>query len=1041
MKEVSRFLMALFAASLLSGCSEETNRKGEEPLPGENSNKERREVQLILNNELALKKTETRAPGDVPIATTEENAISSLDVYVFGCATENGDYTLQERFAYRADEDAVLPEDATLLELAATDATKKESQGLLKLKKGLFVKLYCIANNETLINPAIKQIVKEDDFVPLTFTTPGEAGTGVAIEGTPRESEFLTFHTPLLEADQTKDILLTPLAMAGSYTIPVDLTDFETSARMQVGFKLTRLAARFDIVNKSDESRFTITEVSMGNGRRGTTFFPIRIYGQTPTAQPDELITLPTRNFDGTDANKGTQTGAFYSYPSPIGDGGFLILKGKYQVNATEEKEVSYQIPFTQNTDDGSTISLDINNNHRYTIGITKADDYHLDFTLSVADWTDSGKVDDYTPGGNGKADIKVEIPLAYQGKTDYIEDTRTVTMFIKEEASNFDLIVSGTSPLVLQRSYAGGLSAKEYDWLAVTDNSVAGLTEYTYNLSPVKGYTKKRYPKAIFRFMNLTDGTESVVFVNAQTAPALDRTTQPQGSFNTFNEIDAKAAMYKTPGSLVKMQLSCQDGVSLKEKPDWLDVTTPEVSGIESTYTFTLNNSNTTDTNGKITFENTKQNEWITSVDVELKDASISSIFSSTMGGNSYSTVDNKVTMNLIDKSAFKFATTSPAGVSVESITYVNKGDPDWLSHVQTKAVSETNEYSFGVKNEALSSGKKATTATVTLKNKVGGDNIVFTVEPEYQNPILSTASSVTLSATKDVNQIPQTTISGTCLGGCFLEGEDWIIYDKTSVDTEAYAYKLSLNPSTTNFPTTLPGTKTITIKNNQDPTKTTTVGVSFAEVDAWIIASPTSSQYAESTSDGYRINTSGGTMTVSLYTMFAIPTLSASYDGTYCNNSNNGTSWLTFTQTKSEQVGNRKKYTFTIKVTNSTGTDATYQLHKADALIKQGGTGTQIQKYTVWRGASYYGYPAGTGSPYYTAIKRGSYWWAPINCGATKVAENGTTDTNGIGGIYQWGRKDACNHGSPVASGPISNSTPKTIIFMELVRHFTIG
>ena len=35
-------------------------------------------------------------------------------------------------------------------------------------------------------------------------------------------------------------------------------------------------------------------------------------------------------------------------------------------------KNVSYQIPFTQPTADGNTAWLDIANNHRYTIAVTK---------------------------------------------------------------------------------------------------------------------------------------------------------------------------------------------------------------------------------------------------------------------------------------------------------------------------------------------------------------------------------------------------------------------------------------------------------------------------------------------------------------------------------------------------------------------------------------------------------------------------------------------------------------------------------------------
>ena len=134
----------------------------------------------------------------------------------------------------------------------------------------------------------------------------------------------------------------------------------------------------------------------MGNGCRGVTFFPIRIYGTVPEAATGELITCSSRTFNGEKANKGMQTGAFYSYPSPKNDHGFLILKGLYRINKTESKEVSYQIPFTQQAADGSSSFLEINNNHRYTIGITEADDYHLDFTLTVADWVDDGSIDEY---------------------------------------------------------------------------------------------------------------------------------------------------------------------------------------------------------------------------------------------------------------------------------------------------------------------------------------------------------------------------------------------------------------------------------------------------------------------------------------------------------------------------------------------------------------------------------------------------------------------------------------------------------------------
>ncbi|MBS1321519.1 MAG: hypothetical protein HP046_16870, partial [Parabacteroides sp.] len=124
-----------------------------------------------------------------------------------------------------------------------------------------------------------------------------------------------TWHTHLLTSTVQADTLATPLAMTGALTTPLDLTDFGSAARVQAGIRLTRLVARYDIINEAGTSRFIIETVSMGNARRGSGLFPIRPYGDMPEAKPDELITTPERRFYGENANKGIQAGAFYSYP------------------------------------------------------------------------------------------------------------------------------------------------------------------------------------------------------------------------------------------------------------------------------------------------------------------------------------------------------------------------------------------------------------------------------------------------------------------------------------------------------------------------------------------------------------------------------------------------------------------------------------------------------------------------------------------------------------------------------------------------------
>ena len=397
MKLVLTKQLLLTTAILLAGtaCTNENNEglPGNPSSPSDGDATNRREVLVTIKNKLTVTPTGTKA-GE--IATAEENKISSLDIYVFGAETADGTYTFQERFAYREDPAVTIPAGATSIDLTQ-EGDGKEASVSMKLKKGLFVKLYAIANQTGLVDPTGQPIL-DGDFKPLVLTNPGQQGTTVLTVGVPTEAEFLAFHSPLLDATTEEDILNTPLPMSGANTVPTDLTDFEAFARIQASFKLTRTVARFDVVNNAADSRFTISKISMGNARKGCTFFPITPTGAAP-ADAADLITMPARDFEAlADANAGTTLAAFYSYPSPKEDNGYIILTGKYKMNNTDEgKDVSYQIPFKQEVN-GNGSYIEISPNHRYTIAITKADDYHLDFNLTVADWADEGDVDGFEP-------------------------------------------------------------------------------------------------------------------------------------------------------------------------------------------------------------------------------------------------------------------------------------------------------------------------------------------------------------------------------------------------------------------------------------------------------------------------------------------------------------------------------------------------------------------------------------------------------------------------------------------------------------------
>ena len=762
MKKINYMMLSCLFV-LLGSCTEEVQQKGEQPAPEGGSDAiTRQEVTLSLKNKLVLDREKTK--GET-IATAEENAISALDVYVFASETENGDYSFMERFAYRNTPDAVLPAGASELQLTPTDADAKETTGLLKVKKGLFVKLYCIANNTTLVDPAHEgQPVDDAAFVPLELSTTDDNKTTVKTPGAPLETTFATWHTHLLTSTVQADTLATPLAMTGALITPLDLTDFGSAARVQAGIRLTRLVARYDIINEAGTSRFTIETVSMGNARRGSGLFPIRPYGDMPEAKPDELITTPERRFYGENANKGIQAGAFYSYPSPLKDKGFLILKGMYKINESESKEVSYRIPFTQQAADGNQTFLEIANNHRYTIAITAADEYHLDCTLYVADWTDDGSIDDFKPDQDS-GEIDVTIPAEFTDDTKYDPDTRSVSMSLKPK-SQFTVTTTATANLTVYKKYVGGIDAQQYDWLEISEPAVstkAASMNYNYTFSLKDDYTLGRYPRAVLRFTNTMNGSETTFFVEAVSVPQADVT--PQVGDNNPNSFDAEnklVNLYRITGSNAHVRITCPDGSEVESKPDWLDVAVYKQSGAETTYSFTLNDrdvTGVTDDKGTVVFYNKKANDLKTDIVVQLLDATLKPDFtypSLNDGKNSYEApagdTPGNINMQISDNNEFSIGCKSMLGIEI-GLDF--DGGSEWLKvkgAPVTKTLNENTQLTFFLDNAKLRGAKKA---TVTLKNKIGGENTVFTVSPVFPVPTVTFVSGS--------NSPTQNTMTGT--------------------------------------------------------------------------------------------------------------------------------------------------------------------------------------------------------------------------------------------------------------------------------------
>ncbi len=150
---------------------------------------------------------------------------------------------------------------------------------------------------------------------------------------------------------------------------------------------------------------------------------------------------------------------------------GSALLKGRYKVNETENQRSVLPgfLSASKASMDRGNLSDDINNNHRYTIGITEADDLRLEFTLRVADWTDDGSIDDYEPTTIREKLRLLFLMLIKTGQRLLLDPDRnvyTVSMSL-DAGSSFDMTVGSASPGI-KIVYAGGPSAQSNNWLTL---------------------------------------------------------------------------------------------------------------------------------------------------------------------------------------------------------------------------------------------------------------------------------------------------------------------------------------------------------------------------------------------------------------------------------------------------------------------------------------------------------------------------------------------------------------------------------------------
>lgn len=724
--------LSIFAATLLlAACSSEsvidTPVGPENPDPADDAN--RREVLLTLKNNLQLKQPRAvRAAGD-PIATEEENYIRSLDVYVFGAKEETGPYTFQELHYFRDDASEINLPGVNTYSFNLNNASDNTTTGLLKLNKGLYVKLYCVANRTHLYQTdAAKGTISEvTDFKSLVQTAPGQPANDVTA-GVPQETDFVKFHTRLIDPDAVDktedDVLVCPLPMTGAYTTPLDLTDFSTSARTQISFKLARMVARFDVVNDSKTSKFTIEKISMGRGQSAAGFFPIT----TLVTNPDKLISYPERdiaedtqkdpaNYVGDpkqDLYTSTTKGAFYTWPSPQADGGYLILKGKYAVNQTESKQVSYQIPFQQMVN-GVGSYIEVAYNHRYTIAITKADEYHLDFNLKVADWDEGEPVDEYEPENSFDRNTPITLDNAASLNA-YVLDNGQVEL-LGTAGSKFAFEMGSNTALEETLIYKD--ASEEWVVKDPTGRSASMTTKYAYKVDDSKLSNPAKLLPVIIRLTNPASGTRKEIKIVPTPGPTVKMALDGNSKYVTFDELTNTATMYNLDNQSVKLMVMATTRSDRAEVPilttgssvtitdNWLASDVPSASIAEGEYTLTMTTAQATlPASTTATFEATASGAQ-TEVTVKLKNPAMDKLAAKdfVMGNNQMEIAGGaagvpKATLIGIKSNSFSFTVTSPEGVSAETT-----GGTDWLEVSASPGADLVN-------------GQKTTVITATIKD-----------------------------------------------------------------------------------------------------------------------------------------------------------------------------------------------------------------------------------------------------------------------------------------------------------------------------------
>ena len=237
---------------------------------------------------------------------------------------------------------------------------------------------------------------------------------------------------------------------------------------------------------------------------------------------------------------------------------------------------------------------IEVAHNHRYTVSITSADPYHLDFTLQVDDWTDEGNVDNYKPENDFTREA-FTFDAANSTNALLLSDGKVA---LEPAAGNtLKFTMASNSEIEESLDYAGGDEWLVADGDRLFETKASGSTAFAYKMADDLGSMSDFRPVTI-SLVNKASGNKFSVIVmpKDQTGPVISLVAD-ESNTNTYNAATRTVTILNADGQTIKLKATAATlgteaattGSSVAITSDWITVDKSSAVDAEDVYTFTL--------------------------------------------------------------------------------------------------------------------------------------------------------------------------------------------------------------------------------------------------------------------------------------------------------------------------------------------------------------------------------------------------------------------------------------------------------------------